>query len=99
MPLAKPTPSSPLCETKPAEREIRSKLGEEEEDDDDDDALLLEPCTSSSSVIVVLAGGDIVRLLFFQTLSELDMVVRFLVIFTWLFRAVLVQSIDRYLSR
>jgi len=51
LPLLAPAPSL-LCETKPAERQMRSKLGEDVED------LLVVPCPSSS--VIVLVGDDII---------------------------------------
>ncbi len=51
LPLLAPAPSL-LCETKPAERQMRSKLGE------DDEESLVVPCPSSS--VIVLAADDII---------------------------------------
>jgi hypothetical protein len=56
LPLLETTPS-PRCETKPAERQIRSKLG-----DDDEKELLLDPSSPSSSVTTIPAAGDMVLL-------------------------------------
>jgi hypothetical protein len=58
LPLLETTPS-PRCETKPAERQIRSKLG----DDDGEELLLGDPSSpSSSSVTTIPAAGDMVLL-------------------------------------
>jgi hypothetical protein len=57
LPLLETTPS-PRCETKPAERQIRSKLG----DDDGEELLLGDPSSPSSSVTTIPAAGDMVLL-------------------------------------